>query len=502
MTTESGPSPVSPPLTLSTKLFFGVGAVAFGAKTQLLGLLLLFYNQIVGLPAQMVSLALAISLTVDALWDPAVGQLSDNTRTPWGRRHPYMYASALPLAVCFALLWRPPLGWSQHALFFYLLVLVVVVRLLISVHEIPSTALTPELAKDYDERTTLLSYRFFFLAFGGAVAAILGLGVFLHKTAAFPQGQLNRAGYGPYSLTVAAITFVAILLSAVGTHRHIPFLHKPARRKIGMGAVAREMARTITNRNFMVITLAALFFGVTQGMTTGLSIYFSTYFWGLPSAKLLLLVLSSIPATLLAAAAAPPIARRLGKKRAAVGLFFIAIFAGVVPIGGRLIGIMPPNGSVLLLAILAAERMLAACTGTMGFIIVTSMIADVVEETQLATGRRSEGLLFSAETFLQKVTSGIATLLPGLLLAFVGFPIHARPARLDPAIMRHLAMIYLPLNLGLSLVSISILMLYRIDRGSHEANLSRLADAAALAELADPQGAGAAEGPAALTRPV
>ena len=118
------------------------------------------------------------------------------------------------------------------------------------------------------------------------------------------------------------------------------------------------------------------------------------------------------------------------------------------------------------------------------------------------SGTHSEGLLFSADTFLQKVTSGIATLLPGLLLAFVGFPIHARPARLDPAIMRHLAMIYLPINVGLSLISLSILLLYRIDRSKHEENLRRLADAAALVELADPAGAGAAEGPAILTRPV
>jgi len=97
----------------STKLLYGLGSVAFGAKGQLLGLLLLFYNQLMGMPAALVSLALAISLTIDALWDPMVGQVSDNLRTPWGRRHPLMYASAIPLAISWLLLWHPPTGWSH-----------------------------------------------------------------------------------------------------------------------------------------------------------------------------------------------------------------------------------------------------------------------------------------------------------------------------------------------------------------------------------------------------
>ncbi|HEY5107934.1 MAG TPA: MFS transporter [Caulobacteraceae bacterium] len=499
----SQPTPASGrSLDLSTKLFFGFGSVAFGAKTQLLGLLLLFYNQIVGLPAQWVSLALAISITIDALWDPLIGQLSDGTRTRWGRRHPYMYAVALPLAVSFAALWRPPAGLSQGGLFAYLLVMIVVVRMLISLHEIPSTSLTPELAKDYDQRTNLLSYRYFFGAMGGAAAAILGLGVFLAKTPQHPFGQLNRAGYGPYSIAVAIITFVAILISAMGTHRHIPFLYKPPKRRVPLMKVFREIGATISNRNFVVIIVAATIFGLTLGLSGGLSIYFSTYFWGLPSAKLLFLALAAFPATLMGAMLAPPAARRLGKKRACVTMFFISIFINIIPIGGRLIGVMPPNSSPLLLPILIAATLVTGCLGTMGFIIVTSMIADIVEETQLKTGRRSEGLLFSADTFLQKVASGVATLLPGLLLAFVRFPLHASPETLDPAIMRHLAIIYLPLTVGLSLCSTTMLLFYRIDRRSHEDNLRRLADSAALLEMVDPDNAGQPEGPAVLTRPL
>ena len=78
-----------------TRLAYGLGAAAFGAKLQLFGLLLLFYNQLVGLPAATVSMVLAISVVIDAIWDPIVGQLSDHTRTRLGRRHPYLYAVTL-----------------------------------------------------------------------------------------------------------------------------------------------------------------------------------------------------------------------------------------------------------------------------------------------------------------------------------------------------------------------------------------------------------------------
>src|ERR1700679_1497736 len=82
-----------PPITTRVKVLYSIGGFAYSASLPLLGLLLLFYNQLVGLPPQWVSLALSISLVVDAVWDPLVGYLSDNLRGPLGRRHPLMYAS-------------------------------------------------------------------------------------------------------------------------------------------------------------------------------------------------------------------------------------------------------------------------------------------------------------------------------------------------------------------------------------------------------------------------
>src|ERR1700679_753977 len=130
--------------SVSTKVFYGLGSVAFGVKDNgFQTILLLFYNQVMHVPAALASGAVFIALIFDAFADPLVGQFSDNLRTRWGRRHPLMYASALPVAISYLLLWNPP-HWSPINLFFYLLVTAIVVRTFITFFEIPNAALAPE----------------------------------------------------------------------------------------------------------------------------------------------------------------------------------------------------------------------------------------------------------------------------------------------------------------------------------------------------------------------
>ena len=163
---------------LFTGLAYGLGALPFGAKGQLFGLLLLFYNQLLGLPAAAVSAIIAASVVLDAVWDLLVGHISDTTRSRWGRRHPYLYGVAVPLALAFALLWQPPAGWSQPAVLAWLAVFAILTRLLVSLHELPSAALMPELARGYDERTALVGLRHIFGNFGAGISFVLAFGVF------------------------------------------------------------------------------------------------------------------------------------------------------------------------------------------------------------------------------------------------------------------------------------------------------------------------------------
>ena len=107
-----------PTLTFNTKFAYGIGQLAEGLKNSALGTFVLFYyNQVLGLPGTLAGLALAIALVFDAFTDPLAGSISDNWQGKNGRRHPFMYASALPLAIFFYLLFSPPEGLSEIELF-------------------------------------------------------------------------------------------------------------------------------------------------------------------------------------------------------------------------------------------------------------------------------------------------------------------------------------------------------------------------------------------------
>jgi GPH family glycoside/pentoside/hexuronide:cation symporter len=477
------PAAARPPLDVATKFFYGMGTMAGSVKGRLGGLLLFFYNQLVGLPAPWVSAAIGIALFVDAFWDPIVGAISDRTHSRWGRRHPFIYGATIPAAICFALLFMPPLGAPKQTIFLWMLALIMGTRLFDSLNEIPASALLPELTQNYDERTNVSSYRYLF---SGVIGALLGVvltfGVFLKQTKTEHFGQFNFAAYAPFAVTTAIIGAIALLASALATHRFIPYLHKPDRVR-QPGQLARVMAAALANRNFVSIAASSLIFGIAVGIAGGLGFYFSTYAFQLGSNALLVLGLSLIPAGLIGVFLAPVIGRALDKKRACLTVFFLAIASTTIPLGAWLLGLMPA-GAPWVLPVIIIDNMTTTGLATTGFIIVTSMIADVVDESAVQTGQRSEGLLYAAESLVRKVTSSFAAFIPGLVLGFVQFPMHARPGHVDPTIIRNLILIYLPTYTLITLCSTSALMFYRINRGQHEDNVRKLGEAIALAEAA------------------
>lgn len=470
--------------SLRTKLFYGFGSVAFGVKDQgFLYFLLFFYNQVVGLPSAWVSSAIAVALIADAFADPIVGQISDNLRTRWGRRHPLMYAAAIPVAIGYFLLWNPP-HWTNSQLFYYLIGIVVVVRTFITTYEIPSTSLIAELTPDYDQRTSFLSYRFLFGWLGGLTMTLLAFGVFFKVTKQYPVGQMNPEGYVNYSITACILMVLAIWISAAGTHKFIPYFTVPPKRNLSLFLVLREMYETLKHRSFIVLIISAVFSSIAAGTLTSLNFYFNTFFWGLSAMQIFLLNVVVIAAPFGALAIATPYSSRLGKKKAAMSLWIASTLTYWLPMAFRIFGWFPENGTPLLVPLLV----IFGTTGTMLSIAcqitISSMIADVVEDSARITGRRSEGLFFSANAFILKAVSGMGILVGGLLLAFVHFPEHANPATLDPQIPKNLALAYFPVTFALYGIALGCLSFYRIDRAKHEENLRELAAEALRAPFA------------------
>ena len=461
---------------MALRLGYGLGAVANGVLDAGLSgaVLQLYLNQVLGLPALTVGAIILASLSADALIDPLIGQWSDRTRSAWGRRQPFMYASALPVAASFYLLWNAPAGLSGRGLVDFTLALMVLVRIASSFYRIPGDALLPELTADYDERTTLTSYRWFFGIVGGNSISFILNAMFLRTTAENPLGVLSRQGYGQFGKLGAAMILVSILGCAAATHRR-PKIALPPRRPSNLARDIRDARITLSNPSLLALLLGGVLGGVGGGVSLGLATYMLVHFWGLDPGQYAPLLPFGTFGAFLAVFIAPLASRRFGKKRAVIGLFSVSVVTVAAPVLLRLVGVIDAGAASWTTVLVVADSMLTTIVGVSGYILVGSMMADVVEDVAVRTGVRSEGLLYATNGLLLKFTSGIGAFIAGLLLTAVHFPPHAPRGTVPWPIVRHLVEAYLPISVLFSIASIAVLGFYKIDRATQQRNAEALA---------------------------
>lgn len=464
--------------SLWTKFAYGFGSVAYGVKDNGFSFyLLLFYSQVLGVNAALVGLALTIALILDAISDPIVGYWSDNFRSKWGRRHPFMYASAIPIAASYFLMWAPPAGLSEMQLFWYLLVLAVLIRTFVTFYETPSSALGPELTTDYDQRSALFSFRYFFAWTGGnAMSAFLFIVIFPAFAVAGGSGQFEREAYQVYGIIASALMFVGVMVSALGTHsriRHLP--PPPPQRTLTLRKVFAEIFETLAERSFVTLFVATLFAAVAAGLSAAMSIYISTFFWGFSSQEIGILVLGVFISAIIGPALATPVTRAMGKKRGAMLIGILAFVGSPLPMVLKLFGVLPDDHAFQFWFVFIAGTIDVALIICFQ-ILFTAMIADLVEQAEVKTGRRSEGVFFAAVTFTRKSVQGFGVLAASAVLALAQFPKGARPGEVDPETIFRLGASYVPAILFFYLAMMVAISSYRLDRRGHEDNLRKLAE--------------------------
>jgi Na+/melibiose symporter-like transporter len=460
-----------------TKLAYGFGSVAEGVKDTAFNTFLLFYyNQVLGLPGSLGGAAIFLALCVDAITDPLVGSLSDNFRSRLGRRHPFLYASALPMGVSFWLLFNPPRGLGNYGLFAWFTVFAVLVRSAMTLYSIPSNSMVAELTDDYDDRTALVGWRFLFGWLGGIAFAQVGYRFFFHARDGMADGRLDANAYGAFAAVGAVAIVAAILVCALGTHRLIPTLKPPpAGGGFTLRGFVHEVRDVLANRSYRVLVIGSLFSSVAAGFTNVVGLYVGTYYWGLGTDEIALLGLSLIASLLLAVGSAGRLVAAFEKHRVAAWLAAVCIVFGPLPIFLRLAGWMPPNGHPALLPILLVHGALLVAGVIVIGIVISSMIADTVDESELATGKRQEGMFSAAIAFAAKATSGVGGFLAGLMLDVIAFPTQAAPGSVPPEKLTALGIAVGPTMMGLYLLALVFLARYHLTRARHQEILGELA---------------------------
>lgn len=453
-------------LPLSTKIFQGIGALPDTYKNFAFGTFLLFYyNQVLGMPAVLASVAIMIALVIDAVTDPLVGSYSDGMQSRFGRRHLLMYCSALPLGACLYLVFSPPEGLSDMGHFGWLLTFAVGVRLSMTFFLVPWNALFAEFSDDYAERSAIITFRYLCGWVGGVTFTFCTWTFIFPSSPEFTPGHLNPAGYELFAPIVAILVFVAVLLTTHLTRRELPYLLQPVNpMPFGLRNVLTEVLLAFKNRDFVVLFLALFLSSILIGTGSALEIYINTYFWGLAPEDLRWFTLT-IFGSMTAFVLIPLLQSRFDKKHLLVTCMFFLLFNGMLMICLRFLDVLPDNGDPLLLKVLIGNEIVRIAAATIVGIMFASMVADSLDAQELETGRRQEGVFSAALSFSIKATSGVGVVCGGLILDYVlAFPRGARPDAVASDTVFELGLIAGILVPSLYIIPFLITTRYRISR--------------------------------------
>lgn len=467
----------APPITLGTRVTYGAGAIANGVKNAAFtSYLLFFYSQIVGISASVVATAVALTLLVDAIADPLIGRWSDVTRSRWGRRHPFIYGSAIPTGIFFLLAWFPPAGMSNLQAGMWIFATASLTRVAISAFEINTSAMTPEMTDDYRERTRLFGLRWWFGYAGTYGFTTLCLLTFFAATPEYARGQLNPAGYPGFAIAGALTIVVAILLCGIGTHNRIPYLRQADQRPARMPLMThlREMGQALKNRAFLSI----FGFGVLKYSAIGLyastTLFFSTYLYKLNAAQLAILTIDSLVAATLAAPLAPIMSNWIGKRASSMVFAVLGVSIGLSPLVLAYNGMFFAPGHPAMVPTLFAIGAIYGAMVAISLINTSSMLADVVEDSALKTGRHDAGTFFAASSFMQQCSTAVGIFLAGKILVWSDFPDKPVPGQVSDEAVRSLVLHYIPTSIALWTLGALFLLFYPITRARHEANVAAL----------------------------
>ena len=453
--------------------FYGSAAVAFGIKNNAFSYLLLIYaTQVMGIPGYLAAMALAIAMAWDALSDLLLGHWSDKTHSRLGRRHPFMYGGLILLPFSFYALFNPLVELTEANSWLYLLGAAILIRTAVTLFEVPSVALLPDLVKDYDERNKWLVLRHAFGWYGGNGIHVLNMGLWVGA-----YGVAVQSGYSIYGSVGALLIAASILISTLGTQKVAAAMPPPSEtfRFTEIWHEIKQIMQSVSNPNFLWLFVYSLIVGAAAGMSTALYLYNVTYFFGFTGPQIAVTGLFVFASPLISYFLAPALGGAIGKKRAAILALVGAILLYPIPYLLTLAGYWPESGSwssLLIYSLFVASEVVGFIVGG---VMLDSMMADVVEDSEVKTSRRSEGLFYAARSFAGKAVSALGIILAGSIVSLVGMDGIQSAADMTDAMRGELASFFLPVYCSLYLFAIYLISRYRIDRHVHNLNLETLA---------------------------
>ena len=434
-------------LTLPNRLSYGLGGAVYAVKeAAYIMFVLLFYTQVLGLSGTATGIVLSLSLVWDAVSDPMVGSWSDRYKSRWGRRHPFMIYSTIPLGLGFVALFTPPdfVLDSQFWLAGWLLACSIWIRTALTFFSIPHLTLVAEITKDYHDRSALMGQRTAFLFLTALLLPSTCL-YFLFDQGAGGDGRFVAANYVTYGWLSALIVFLAATACIAGTWKFIGHTRIDPRRAPstpGFRGLWSDFMATFRNRNFRNILYYDLGATASYGITVALNIIFWTYFWELEATETgLVLGISVLIAVPIAIVFLKTVGRRMAKHDIVKWAIAVMLLDLSWPYLLRFFAIIPDNGHALIFAILVIQNAIFMSFFILRIVAISSLTADITDEHESETGIRQEGGFYSVLQFTTKMGGAVGPLYGGFALDLVGLEEGMRPGAVAQSMLDNLVLI-------------------------------------------------------------
>jgi GPH family glycoside/pentoside/hexuronide:cation symporter len=437
MSTSANPEKLS----RRAKLMYGVGDAGINLADTMVGLLFaIFLTDVVGLRPGLAALVIFIGRTSDYINDPIIGYLSDRTRSRWGRRRPFILFGMLPFALAYMLLWWIPPFTTQTGLALYYAFAFVLYDTLATILYMPYFALTPELTSDYDERTSLTTYRMVFSTIGAMVAFVVPLAI-IGTMNAESAGRIMTVGAG-----VALLSILPMIAVFFGTREKAEYQEQK------QPGIKESVMAAVKNKPFLYAAGIFLLGLTALDITQATLLYFLKYHMHLEENYDVVFGLLFV-AALVSFPFWNWVASRWDKKKAViVGMLFLA-FA----ITGM--GIMRAEWGLPIVLVFSA--LVGIGLGAIQ-VLTWAMIPDAVEWDEYQTGQRHEGMFYSLVQTMRKIGSSLSLPFVLLMLEWTGYVANA-PVQPRNTILGIQALIG-PIPAVILLVGIFIASRYPLDR--------------------------------------
>lgn len=402
-------------LSFWMKLLYGSGDWGISSVGMMRSIFYAIYlTDVVGIEPRLASFGALVGIVWDAINDPLIGILSDRLHTRWGRRRPFLLWFAIPFGLSFIILWSAPAWENQTALLIYVTLSFMLADTLQTLISVPFLSLTPELTPNYDERTTLTSFRSFFQLLG-ALSVVIAAPAIVDMVLA--SGGTQQQGFVLVGAIFGSIGAIPLLLLGVFVREtSTPEQQKsmPLRKTLSAAweNIPFRFAVGIHMLNWSAVDMVAvtfpyfLLYWVAQGdllasiRIFGFDLAYESAFFGILMSVCILFV----PFWLWLS--------KIRNKREAY-MLGMTLWVGVA----LMIYTIRPGqtGYLLLIAALAGIGVSAA------YVLPDSMFADVIEWDELRTGRRQEGIFYGIRTLIRKITGALVIFITLQALGWSGY---------------------------------------------------------------------------------